>query len=197
MKLAPMLGGINGANPSWLCWRNNKAWGIKWKFPWHKSLFLGQWYRITGGNNMATLSAAFPLKCLHLIKHFSRALWILTGCEICLKLHWIYLNGTNQISCCPSLTSGHLFSLFAVQETLDRKHFQQEGMRVHTSSVKGPPQVCAQTSCIVLSGDYHGHDVITRCVLKKAQTLTTALLRVNESVSVYFLCLCLSLWLQR
>lgn len=34
-------------------------------------------------------------------------------------------------------------SLFTVQETLDRKHVQQEGMCVHTSSVQGPPQVCA------------------------------------------------------
>lgn len=192
-----MLGGINGANPLWLCWRNNKARGIKWKFPWHKSLFLGQWYSFTAGNNMATLSVAFPLKWSYLIKHFSRALWIMT-CSVvksawnCIEYIW-----TAQIRSAAILFSGNLFSLFAVQETLDRKHFQQEGMRVHTSSVKGPPQVCAQTFCIVLSGDYHGHDVITRCVLKEAQTLTTALLRVNESVSVYFLCLCLSLWLQR
>lgn len=45
----------------------------------------------------------------------------------------------------------------AVPETLDRKHFQQEGMRIHTSSVKGPPQVCARTSCRVASGDCHGN----------------------------------------
>lgn len=25
--------------PSELFWRNNKAWGINWKFLWHKSLF--------------------------------------------------------------------------------------------------------------------------------------------------------------
>lgn len=35
------------------------------------------------------------------------------------------------------------FSFFSVPETLDRKLFHQEGMCVHTSSVKGPPQVCA------------------------------------------------------
>lgn len=54
-------------------------------------------------------------------------------------------------------------SLFPVPETLDRKHFQQEGMCVHTSSVKGPPQVCAQTSCSVPSGDCHGNAVIVWC----------------------------------
>lgn len=56
-----------------------------------------------------------------------------------------------------SLSSTTPLFPFTVPETLDRKHFQQEGMRIHTSSVKGPPQVCAQASCSAASADCHGN----------------------------------------
>lgn len=70
-----------------------------------------------------------------------------------------------SISCCHC-SQYATFSLFTVPETLDRKHFHQEGMCVHTSSVKGPPQVCAWTYCSVPCGDSHGNSVIAWCVLK-------------------------------
>lgn len=59
-------------------------------------------------------------------------------------------------SFCLTLRLSSFFFSFTVPETLDRKHFHQKGMCAHTSSVKGPPQVCARWTA-VLSPDGHGN----------------------------------------
>lgn len=101
-------------------------------------------------------------------KHRGASFLTSTGDRFPSSLNSLNINtiNTNEGTSCAVRRSQYVSLLSAVPETLDRKHFHQAGMCVHTSSVKGPPQVCAETYRTVPCGGSHGNGVIVWCVFK-------------------------------